>query len=38
MSLPAQASWEYDVIPQKNSPEALTSELLVKGVNWLELS
>ena len=38
MSLPAQASWEYDVTPQKNSPEALTSELLVKGVNWLELS
>jgi len=37
MSLPAQASWEYDVIPQKNSPEAFTSELLVKGVNWIEL-
>jgi len=37
MSLPAQASWEYDVIPQKNSPESLTSELLVKDVNWLEL-
>jgi coproporphyrinogen III oxidase len=37
MSLPAQASWEYDVTPQKNSPEAFTSELLVKGVNWLEL-
>jgi coproporphyrinogen III oxidase len=37
MSLPAQASWEYDVVPQKNSPEAITSELLVKGVNWLNL-
>lgn len=37
MSLPAQASWEYDVIPQKSSPEAFTSELLVKDVNWIEL-
>jgi coproporphyrinogen III oxidase len=35
MSLPAQASWEYDVIPQKNSPEEMTSKLLTKGINWI---
>jgi coproporphyrinogen III oxidase len=38
MSLPAQANWEYDVVTKKNSPEANTSELLVKDVNWLNLS
>ncbi len=34
MSLPPLANWEYNSIPQENSPEALTLKSLVKGAIW----
>jgi len=34
MSLPPQARWEYDFIPDANSPEAHTLSLLQKGISW----
>lgn len=35
MSLPNQASWEYDYKPLPNSEEANTLKALKKGINWL---
>ncbi|MBL7916854.1 MAG: coproporphyrinogen III oxidase, partial [Bacteroidia bacterium] len=35
MSLPKFASWEYNYLPETNSEEFKTLELLKKGVNWL---
>ncbi len=35
MSLPPQANWEYNLIPQPGSPEAETIELLQKGIDWV---
>lgn len=35
MSLPAQAGWEYDFMPPKNSKEGQTLLALKKGINWL---
>lgn len=34
MSLPAQAGWEYNFSPSKNSPEEETLSLLKKGIDW----
>lgn len=36
MSLPKNASWEYNYKPDLNSPESKTLSLLKKGKNWLE--
>ncbi|MTI33180.1 oxygen-dependent coproporphyrinogen oxidase [Xanthovirga aplysinae] len=36
MSLPPQANWEYNFVPQPNSKEAKTLELLKKGINWIQ--
>lgn len=35
MSLPTNASWFYDFKPKKNSPEARTAQLLIKGKDWI---
>ena len=35
MSLPAQANWSYNYIPQKDSKEAETLSLLKKDIDWL---
>jgi coproporphyrinogen III oxidase len=35
MSLPPQARWEYDFVPEADSPEAHTRALLQKGVDWV---
>ena len=35
MSLPPQANWEYNSIPEKNSPEGQTISQLKKGIDWL---
>ncbi len=35
MSLPSQASWQYDHQPESNSPEAKTLNFLRKGINWI---
>jgi coproporphyrinogen III oxidase len=35
MSLPAQAGWQYNFIPEAHSAEAFTLEMLKKGVDWL---
>ena len=35
MSLPPQARWEYDFIPESHSPEAHTLSLLQKGMDWV---
>jgi len=35
MSMPPQAHWTYDYIPDKESHEAKTLELLKKGINWI---
>lgn len=35
MSLPKTAGWEYNFIPEKNSPEEATQKLLQKGINWV---
>jgi coproporphyrinogen III oxidase len=34
MSLPPQANWEYNLIPEEGSKEAATIEWLRKGVEW----
>lgn len=34
MSLPPQANWVYNFIPEKNSLEEKTLALLRKGVEW----
>jgi coproporphyrinogen III oxidase len=35
MSLPPQARWEYDFVPEKGTPEAHTLSLLQKGISWV---
>lgn len=35
MSLPPQANWVYDFIPQKGTEEEKTLDLLKKGINWI---
>jgi len=35
MSLPPQANWEYNFIPEENSVEAKTLKLLKKGIDWV---
>ena len=35
VSLPAQASWEYDFKPEQNSEEGKTLSYLKKGFNWV---
>jgi len=35
MSLPKTAGWEYNFVPEKNSPEEATQKLLLKGINWV---
>jgi coproporphyrinogen III oxidase len=34
MSLPENASWFYNIEPEENSPEGITTKLLTKGRNW----
>lgn len=36
MSLPAQASWEYDYHPAQGSDEELTLNTLKKGIDWIK--
>ena len=36
MSLPPQADWNYNYIPQPNTKESETLAFLKKGINWLE--
>ncbi len=38
MSLPKYASWQYDIKPAKNTPEAYTLAHLKKGIDWLKAS
>lgn len=35
MSLPAQAGWLYNFIPETSSPEQRTLQLLKKGIDWI---
>jgi coproporphyrinogen III oxidase len=35
ISLPPTASWEYNVKPEKGSPEAHTLSLLKKDIDWI---
>lgn len=35
MSLPPQARWEYDMVPEKGTPEARTLSFLQKGIDWI---
>ena len=35
MSLPPQANWEYNFVPEPDSKEAQTASLLRKGVDWV---
>jgi len=35
MSLPKTAGWEYNFVPEKNSPEEATQKLLRKGISWV---
>jgi coproporphyrinogen III oxidase len=35
ISLPKNASWEYDYKPEINSPEYSTQQLLKKGIDWI---
>lgn len=35
MSMPPQANWEYNLIPEANSEEAKTLNLLKKGIEWV---
>ena len=37
MSLPKLASWEYDVVPEKDSAEEFTLNHLKKGLAWTEI-
>jgi coproporphyrinogen III oxidase len=36
MSLPPLAEWQYRNVPDKDSAEAKTQELLRKGINWID--
>lgn len=36
MSLPANATWEYNLKLEENSPEKVTLNYLKKGINWLD--
>ena len=36
MSLPPQANWAYNFVPEKNSPEEKTLSLLTKGIEWVK--
>lgn len=36
MSLPPLAEWQYRNVPDKESAEAKTQELLRKGINWID--
>ena len=36
MSLPADASWEYNYSPSSGTPEAETIEYLKKGIDWVQ--
>lgn len=38
MSLPENASWYYNFIPDKGSPEAETQALLKKDIDWLTIT
>jgi coproporphyrinogen III oxidase len=38
MSLPPEAGWTYDHIPEKGSAEEFTLSRLVKGINWTDES
>lgn len=38
MSLPADASWEYNFQPKTGSKEEKTQKLLRKGIDWVNLS
>jgi coproporphyrinogen III oxidase len=35
MSLPPEANWEYNFVPEPNSREAQTLSLLKKGIDWV---
>ncbi|WP_247234889.1 oxygen-dependent coproporphyrinogen oxidase [Telluribacter sp. SYSU D00476] len=35
MSLPPQAQWAYNYLPEEGTPEARTMELLQKGIDWV---
>jgi coproporphyrinogen III oxidase len=35
MSLPAQANWEYNYLPQSGSQEEFTQQKLAKGIDWV---
>jgi coproporphyrinogen III oxidase len=35
MSMPPTANWKYNFIPEKNTPENETLELLKKGIDWV---
>lgn len=37
MSLPTQASWQYNLIPEHGSKEELTQQHLKKGIDWLSV-
>ncbi len=37
MSMPPQAVWEYNYIPEKGGREEETLNLLKKGINWLDI-
>lgn len=36
MSLPPYASWKYNYLPEKPSPEWQTLQLLKKNINWID--
>lgn len=36
MSLPPQANWVYNFVPEKNSAEEKTQTLLKKGIDWVK--
>lgn len=36
MSLPANANWEYNQIPDENTRERETLNKLIKGIDWIE--
>ncbi len=35
MSLPPQANWNYNFIPEINSLESQTLQKLIKGIDWI---
>ncbi len=38
ISLPPDAKWEYNYIPEKDSEEEKTQQLLKKGIDWINYS